>query len=222
MARVPRIISWSVIEKGHRIGTFFLGLDGNPMFRVVADRAVVGGRVQWVVSIFDMEGNAIESRSLCDDAVVRAANKMAARVSAQAHYPDAAIENPRNHFDQFYHDMDLNLTCKQVPTRPGESDWARGSTHWKCTLRQWGNSMTFYYSMGPAHSGDPKVDDVLNSLASDARIFDGVRDSKDLASDLGIEAAAARKLWAELQKISLGLKRVLGRHYDTLLELESL
>jgi hypothetical protein len=71
---------------------------------------------------------------------------------------------------QFIVKHNVTMTCVQVDANPhiaDDADWARTASHYLCTLRHGRRTMKVHYSMGSAHTEEPKVAEVLDSLASD-------------------------------------------------------
>jgi hypothetical protein len=67
-----------------------------------------------------------------------------------------------------------------------------GSTHWKCRLRRGDKRFTVYFSMGPAHSREPEVADVLDCLASDASGIENAKTFEDWAGEYGYDTDSRR------------------------------
>lgn len=59
------------------------------------------------------------------------------------------------------------MDSKQIESRPDNNEFSNAN-HYKVTLKMSGRRATFYYSMGSALNGLPKIDDVLMSLAMDS------------------------------------------------------
>ena len=60
--------------------------------------------------------------------------------------------------------------------------------HWRCRLRNDGKSMTVYFSKGSGHNGAaPTLEEVLETLASDASGVDNARDFEDWCSEYGYD-----------------------------------
>lgn len=49
-----------------------------------------------------------------------------------------------------------------------DSDWDKTASHWTCVLQYGNHSLSVGYSMGSAHKGQPKVDNVVYSILMDS------------------------------------------------------
>jgi hypothetical protein len=107
----------------------------------------------------------------------------------------------------------------------GDDDWSRTASHWRCLLRCGKRTMTVYFSQGSAHTNPPTVDEVLDSIASDAR---GVveQDFRDWCGDYGYDTDSikALKTFKACQKIADKLRRFLPSFaaFAELMDCESL
>lgn len=64
--------------------------------------------------------------------------------------------------------MNVTISSKPTDSRQNASEWDASASHWRVTLRHNGKRMTFSYSMGAAHTGEPQRDDCLNAVLRDA------------------------------------------------------
>lgn len=63
-----------------------------------------------------------------------------------------------------------------------------GARSWKVTLKNpRGRTLTIPYSMGPALTGEPELEDVLECVISDALCYRGVGSIEEFASEFGYE-----------------------------------
>ena len=68
---------------------------------------------------------------------------------------------------QFLKAHNITMTSERVDSNPNMP--SRDMDHWKVTLRRPHHTLTTYFSMGFGHNGkEPKADEVLDCLASDA------------------------------------------------------
>lgn len=75
---------------------------------------------------------------------------------------------PRN-LTQFIAQHKVSMTSRPAAGNPNmPADEGSRMTHWRCTLRSHGRSLTIPYSMGLAFSDPPDLLRVLNCLALDA------------------------------------------------------
>jgi len=71
--------------------------------------------------------------------------------------------------DQFITQNGISFEYEQKSERPDKgTEWDKSATHWLVTLKKDGRNMSFYYSMGSAHTEPPKMEDVLDSVVSDS------------------------------------------------------
>lgn len=78
-------------------------------------------------------------------------------------------------------------------------EWERTASHWRCTFKRKdgkrSRSFVAYYSMGPAHTGEPETADVLDALASDAR--SGMETFASFCGDMGYDTDSreSERVW---------------------------
>jgi hypothetical protein len=107
-----------------------------------------------------------------------------------------------------------------------QDKWQLDSRDYSCCLTFQGRSMTLDYWQGRGIKTDPKAEDVLSCILSDASGLDSCRDFKDWASDLGFETSEpetkrkAIKTYSAVKKQTERLKDLLGKHYEEFLEAE--
>jgi hypothetical protein len=113
---------------------------------------------------------------------------------------------------QFIEENKIRMTAARVDRNPNMSDMPAGSSHWKCVFFRGRSRMTVYFSMGPAHSREPEVADVLDCLASDASGIENARSFEDWASEYGYDADSrkAKKIYKACVKQSEKLKKFIG------------
>lgn len=110
-------------------------------------------------------------------------------------------------YKQFAAKHGITMDCELGEHRAG---WPAGSSHWRCTLKMGRRRMTVPFSMGPAHTGSPQLDAVLNSLALDASMYENTGSAEELASELGYDdMRQARKVWSALRSQTERLKKFL-------------
>lgn len=119
-------------------------------------------------------------------------------------------------YKQFAAKHGITMDCELGEHRAG---WPAGSSHWRCTLKMGRRRMTVPFSMGPAHTGSPQLDAVLNSLALDASMYENTGSAEELASELGYDdMRQARKVWSALRSQTERLKKFLDdEQYEELL-----
>lgn len=135
----------------------------------------------------------------------------------------------------------ITMTAERADTNPHMEATSRGSMdHWKVQFTRLFTSPTeyhdrlgksvhhthtfrlsTYFSMGYGHNGaEPKAEDVLDCLASDASTYDNAQSFEDFARDLGYDedSRMAEKTYKECGKSAAKLKQFLGEDlYGTLL-----
>ncbi len=114
----------------------------------------------------------------------------------------------------------VSMTVDWADENPNMADMPQGSSHWRCVLRHDRRQLTTYFSMGPAHSHQPTVREVLDCLASDASCVENARDFEEFARELGYDTDSrkAERIYNVCRKQSARLARLLGRDtYHSLL-----
>lgn len=69
-------------------------------------------------------------------------------------------------------ELNVKMNVSSISTRPDNlmNDMPRGTRHYDIELeREPGQYMKVYYSMGPAHTAGPGLEDILRSVISDAQ-----------------------------------------------------
>jgi hypothetical protein len=121
--------------------------------------------------------------------------------------------------EQFVTDNGITLRAERTDRNPNMADSAN-MDHWKTTLRRGKARMTVTFSMGYGHKGaEPKVTDVLDSLASDAAMTDDYS-FDDWCGEYGYDtdSRAALKTYNACVHSAKRLRTFLGDDlYDTLL-----
>jgi len=82
----------------------------------------------------------------------------------------------------------VKFSAEWISRRSDGSEWMPGSSHWSCKFRCGRKSMTVEFSQGPAISGEPTCEDVLDCIASDVGGIKSARTFEEWASDLGFDA----------------------------------
>lgn len=93
----------------------------------------------------------------------------------------------------FIREQRLSMTAEWTDSNPNMDDSAQ-MNHWKCKIRagasgkgQRRTQMTLVFSQGYAHTGEPKLKDVLDCLASDSSSIENARSFEEWASDFGYD-----------------------------------
>ena len=123
---------------------------------------------------------------------------------------------------QFIEANGITMTCKYLGFRKDESGWAHYA--WRCVLRMAGRRMQVTFTMGTAYKGTrPEVEDVLDSVASDAAMLEGSGwNLIDFLAETGIdtEDGGERRIFFKVVQQTESLQRLLGHDaqlYKTLL-----
>lgn len=96
----------------------------------------------------------------------------------------AATTQTISHFINANH---LRMTAEWADLNPHMDD-ANNMDHWKIVIRQGRKSFTTYFSQGYGHNGnEPKLDDVLDCLASDAAGYENASNFEDWTSEYGYD-----------------------------------
>lgn len=101
-----------------------------------------------------------------------------------------------------------------------QDDWQKKATGWNCTLRYQGRQHRFDFWQGPAISGEPDREGVLNCLLSDAQA--GEQSFDEFCGEFGYDhdSRKAESTWKACQKTTDAIKRLLGSDYETFLYAE--
>jgi len=116
----------------------------------------------------------------------------------------------------------LRMSCEWADRNPhmADDDWSRSASHYRCTIRQGRKSMVTYFSMGPAHTTEPELRDVLDCLASDAAGYENARSFGEWAEEYGYDpdSRKAERTYRTIARQATRLRAFLGDSaYDTLL-----
>jgi hypothetical protein len=117
-------------------------------------------------------------------------------------------------------------------TDPTEADmadeWKARADIWRVTLRRRAAveeplrtrpQLTVRFYMGPALAREPKAEDVLDSLASDANGYENARSFEEWASEYGYDpdSRTAERLYREVERQTERLRRFLSpRQFEQL------
>lgn len=99
---------------------------------------------------------------------------------------------------------------------PDMADAMPGSSHFRVTLRTERGSLTVPFTMGPALTGEPDAETVLDCIASDVSLIEEHDDPVKMVIELGstVESSEdvdrAKASYAAIQKQRAGLEHMLG------------
>lgn len=108
------------------------------------------------------------------------------------------------------------ITFSATPTdrNPDAADdkWAQTARHWRCRIGSGRRSMVIVFSMGAALSGEPKAEDVLDCLASDAAGYENADDFEAWAAEYGYDTDSrkAERTYRTIKRQREALARVLS------------
>jgi len=93
-----------------------------------------------------------------------------------------------------------------------DDEWSRRATHWKCVIKRWKTKMTVFFSQGHAIVHEPSLEEVLDSLGSDAGAYLNARGFEDWAVEYGYDpdSRRAEAIWQAVGKQMGDLRRLLG------------
>lgn len=114
----------------------------------------------------------------------------------------------------------IKMEAELTDQNPNMDSMPAGSTHWVCRFRRAGKRMSVHFSMGPAHSGEPKTDEVLDCLASDASSFENAGSFESWAGDYGYDTDSrkAERTYRAVEKQTAKLRAFLSPEaFETLL-----
>lgn len=111
----------------------------------------------------------------------------------------------------------LRLTCTYGASHTPDDEWRQQAHGYRCTLQYKGRQFSFDFWMGPAHTKEPDVEGCLDCLLSDAQ--GGGQSFADFCGDFGydVDSRKAEATWKACQKSAKGLRKLLGRDFETFL-----
>lgn len=113
----------------------------------------------------------------------------------------------------------IRMTAEWAGENPKMSDMPAGSSHWKCTFRRDNLRMTIPFSQGPAISGEPTAEDVLECLLSDSASVENAGSFEDWCSEFGYDqdSRKAESVFRACKDQAAKLRKFLGNLHDTAL-----
>lgn len=104
--------------------------------------------------------------------------------------------------------MGVTLKATRTESRDNADNWSADASHWLCTVAHNGKRMSVAYSMGAAHTGEPKLPDVLNCLLRDAESAD--ESFADWCSNLGYseDSRKAERMYRACKRTAASLARL--------------
>ncbi len=114
----------------------------------------------------------------------------------------------------------ITLTAKPTSHNPAMGD--KDMDHWRVTLRRPDprRQFTLVFSMGRGHNGaEPKADEVLDCLASDAAGYENTTGFEDWAEYYGYDtdSRSAERTYRAVERETHRLSRFMGDEYESLL-----
>lgn len=107
-------------------------------------------------------------------------------------------------------ELGVTMSAVFVDSRPDGlmSDMPRGSTHYHITLERQGETMSFYWSQGPAHTQPPTLGAVLENLCMDWQ--GGETTFEEFCSEMGYDTDSRRieRMYNAVQAQSADLSRL--------------
>lgn len=107
----------------------------------------------------------------------------------QYHYcPSWDAPMPDDDREHILSEMGVTFSWTRKPQRTDNLDqiWGDNASHWSVEISRGTESVTFWYSMGSAHTGTPDLLDVMHSLLSDISNVEA-QEFEDWAADLGFD-----------------------------------
>jgi hypothetical protein len=108
----------------------------------------------------------------------------------------------------------LRMESELTGSNPNMADdeWARAATHWKCTIKRGRGRMIVFFSQGPAIVHEPSLEELLDTLGSDASGYLNARGFEDWASEYGYDpdSRRAERMWKAVGQQVADLRRLLG------------
>ena len=126
-------------------------------------------------------------------------------------------------FKAFCNRYHVLAECELVEKNPNMAEWA-DATHWKVRLHRKNprHTLTTYYSMGYALTGEPEAHEVLECLTLDARGFGFARTFQDWCGEYGYsdDSIKAENLYRTIEHQSGKLQAFAGDEWDDLMRCE--
>lgn len=122
----------------------------------------------------------------------------------------------------------ITMQAEKVDRNPNliDEDWAATARHFRVTLRMKNRRLTTYFSQGPGIERDPRPEDVLDCLASDAADVENNTSFEEWAKDLGYDpdSRRAERVYRACLREAARLRRFLGaeKYHQLLWETERL
>lgn len=114
----------------------------------------------------------------------------------------------------------ITMTAEWADSNPNMED-SGNMDHWKCILKMGRKRLTVPFSMGIGHNGKaPKVEDVLDCMASDSSGIDNTTSFEDWCADYGYDTDSrkAERTFRVCERQAQKLRAFIGDNdYETLL-----
>jgi hypothetical protein len=117
----------------------------------------------------------------------------------------------------------IEMAAKRIKRRidlVGDDEWSKTASHWEIVFSRGTAELVTHYSMGSAHKGEPKIEDVLDCLANDASSIENSRRFEDWAEEFGYDTDSRRaeRIYDACVKTANELKEFLSPYlYNILL-----
>jgi hypothetical protein len=112
--------------------------------------------------------------------------------------------------------LGIKMSCQYADRNPNMPD-AHDMNHYKCTFSRGRSRMTVYFSMGYAHTSEPTINQVFDTLVQDAATVENCGDFAGFCSELGYDedSRAAERTWKALEHAAKRLRTFLGEDLYT-------
>lgn len=103
-----------------------------------------------------------------------------------------------------------------------ENEFPSDANRWAVTLKYGGRRLTVPFFTGAMLPGEPKTEDVLGCLLRDAGGYEAAGSFGEWAEEYGYDTDSRRaeRVYRQVERFTKGLKRLLGKDYDVLLDVE--
>ena len=121
------------------------------------------------------------------------------------------------------HGVRMDVTPADTnPNMTADPEWMAQASHYLCTFSVKGQdgALAVPFSMGPAHTSEPSMDDVLDAIASDASGIENASGFEDWSSEYGYDTDSrkAERTYRAVEEQSVALRNFVGQQaYDELL-----
>lgn len=115
-------------------------------------------------------------------------------------------------YSEFASNYSVSCKIQPISSRPDNLMSDQPMFHYKVRIGCGRRSFGLYFSTGTSWTKQPVIDDVLNSLASDAAGYENAQSFEDWAAEYGYDTDSrkAEKIYRTVKRQAEQLKRTIG------------